>query len=104
MTSRDPIPLGDALGDVGRELGLPSLGAFDLLREIWPDIVGADVAQHARVRSVRDGECTVEVDGSVWATRVRYLGPELRRRANERAGGEIVARVTVVVKAPPRGV
>ena len=30
------------------------------------------VAAHAPVRSVRDGVCTVEVDGPVWATQLRY--------------------------------
>ena len=104
MTRREPVPLGDALGELSEQLGMPSLGAYDALVEMWPAVVGADVAQHARVRSVHDGECTIEVDGPAWATRVKYLGPELRRRVNERCGAEVVARVTVVVNHPRRAV
>ena len=102
MNREDPVPLRDALGEVGKQLGLPSIDAFDVLIATWPEVVGPDIAAHARVRSVHDGECVVEVDGPVWATRVRYLGPELKRRANERCGSPLVARVTVVVKTPRR--
>jgi predicted nucleic acid-binding Zn ribbon protein len=100
MTRDDPVPLRDALGEVSRQLGLPSFDVFDALVATWPEVVGTDVAAHARVRSIHDGECVVEVDGPAWATRVRYLGPELKRRANERCGSPVVARVTVVVTRP----
>jgi predicted nucleic acid-binding Zn ribbon protein len=93
------MPLRDALGEIGRRLGFPAPGTYETAVELWREIVGDDVATHARVRLVRDGECVVEADAPAWATRARYLGPELRRRVNERAGTEVVARVTVVVRA-----
>jgi predicted nucleic acid-binding Zn ribbon protein len=104
VTERDPYPLKDALAEVGRQLGLASLGAFDTVVASWSEVVGTDVQSHARVRSLQDGECVVEVDEPAWATRVRYLGPELQRRANERCGSEVVTSVTVVVKPPRRTV
>jgi predicted nucleic acid-binding Zn ribbon protein len=104
MTGNDPHHLSDALEEVGRQLGLSSPGAFAAVVATWSEVVGPDVATHARVRSLQDGECTVEVDEPAWATRVRYLGPELRRRANERSGSGIVSSVTVVVKTPRRAV
>ena len=45
--------VGDALERVRRELGLPAPDAVDVLRERWADIVGADVAEHARLDGVR---------------------------------------------------
>ncbi len=102
MTGEDPVPLRDALAAVGKELGLPTTNDLDVLIGLWSELVGNDVAQHARVRSVRDGECTIEVDGPAWATRVRYLMGDLRRHANERCREGFVTTVRVVVTAPRR--
>jgi predicted nucleic acid-binding Zn ribbon protein len=100
VTRDEPWPLRDALAAVGKELGLPEGNAFDALVAMWPDIVGIDVARHARVRSLRDGECTIEVDQPAWATRVRYLTSDLLRHANERCGEGVVTGVRVVVTTP----
>jgi len=101
VTRRDePIPLRDALASVGKELGL---GAPDVLASLsaqWSDIVGPAIAEHAHVRSVRDGECTIVVDGPVWATQLRYAAGDLVARVNERCGAGSVASVKVVVSGP----
>jgi predicted nucleic acid-binding Zn ribbon protein len=104
VTREDPVPLRDALAAVGKELGLPATNDLDVLIAVWSELIGNDVAQHARVRSVRDGECTIEVDGPVWATRVRYLMSDLQRLANERCGEGFLTNVRVVVAAPRRTV
>ena len=46
------------------------------------------LAPHASVRSVRDGVCTVEVDGAGWATQLRYAEQQLVERGRRalRAG------------------
>jgi predicted nucleic acid-binding Zn ribbon protein len=100
VTPDDPLPLADALAAVGKELGLPDTNAFDALVAAWPEVAGADVARHARVRSVRNGECTIEVDGPAWATRVRYLASDLVAHANARCGEGFVTQLRVVVGAP----
>jgi predicted nucleic acid-binding Zn ribbon protein len=104
VTREDPVPLRDALAAVGKELGLPATNDLDELIAVWSDLVGSDVAEHARVRGVRDGECTIEVDGPAWATRVRYLMGDLQRHANERCGESFLTSVRVVVAAPRRTV
>ena len=104
MTREDPVPLRDALAAVGKELGLPDTNDLDVLVAVWSELVGSDVARHARVRSVRDGECTIEVDEPAWATRVRYLGGDLRRAANGRCGEGFLTNVRVVVTTPRRTV
>ena len=104
MTREDPLPLRDALAAVGKELGLPDTNDLDVLAAVWCELVGSDVAPHARVRSVRDGECTIEVDGPAWATRVRYLAGDLRRSADERCGVGFLTNVRVVVATTRRTV
>jgi predicted nucleic acid-binding Zn ribbon protein len=104
VTREDPVPLRDALAAVGKELGLPATNDLDVVITVWSELVGNDVAQHARVRSVRDGECTIEVDGPAWATRVRYLVGDLQQHANERCREGFLTNVRVVVAAPRRTV
>lgn len=98
----DPIPLRDALAKVGRQLGLGPTDVVTTLVSQWEDIVGPAIAQHAEVRSVRDGECTIAVDGPVWATQLRYGSSDLVARVNERCGEGSVTSVKVVVAGPRR--
>jgi predicted nucleic acid-binding Zn ribbon protein len=102
MTRRDePVPLRDAVAAVGKELGLPSPDALAALVAAWPEIIGTALAPHTRVRSVRAGECTIEVDGPVWATQIRYRTNEVLQRAEARVGGGVIHTIRVVV-TPPR--
>jgi predicted nucleic acid-binding Zn ribbon protein len=98
MTRRDePVPLRDAVAQVGRELGMPEPDALTTLVAAWPEIVGAALAQHATVRLIRNGECTIAVDGPAWASQLRYLASTVMERANERCGAAVVTSVKVVV-------
>jgi predicted nucleic acid-binding Zn ribbon protein len=91
VTSREPVPLRDALEAVSKDLRLAAPDALSALAASWRELAGADVAAHARVVSLRDGKCTLEVDGPAWATRVRYLTNELCRQGS-------LTEVKVVVK------
>ena len=54
----EPVPLADALAKVGAELGLPPGNVHGTLEARWGEVMGADVAPHARLVSVRDGTLT----------------------------------------------
>ena len=96
----EPVLLRDAVDAVGRELGMPAADAFSQLAAAWPTVVGETLAPHAVVRSVRDGVCTVEVDGSGWATQLRYAEHQLVERAAEHCGAGVVTSFRVVVRNP----
>jgi predicted nucleic acid-binding Zn ribbon protein len=98
----DPVPLRDAIAAVGRELGLASPEVIETLVAHWRDIVGPQIAEHAQLRSVRAGECTIVVDGPAWATQLRYASGDLIARVNERCGEGSVASIRVVVTSPPK--
>jgi hypothetical protein len=91
------VRLGDALGRVGAELGLPEPTAFDALAAHWSEIVGADIASHARLDSVRDGVATVTADGPIWATQLRYLETAIVEGASAVVGEGVVCTVRVRV-------
>jgi predicted nucleic acid-binding Zn ribbon protein len=93
----DPVPLSDALAKVGAEFGLAPGGAHATLDARWDEVMGADVAAHARLVSVRDGVLTVAVDDPIWATQLRYLEPAVVTRARALLGPSVVERLRVRV-------
>ena len=98
MKRRDePVPMREAIAAVGRDLGLAPPDVLATITARWADIVGPAVAAHARVRSVRDGECTIVVDGPAFATQLRYGSSDLVARVNDRCGEGSVTSVKVVV-------
>jgi predicted nucleic acid-binding Zn ribbon protein len=96
--ARDPIPIADALAAVRAELGLPDTDAFRVLVEGWAEVVGRDVAAHARLDSLHDGIVSVVADSNLWASQLRYLETSIRDRANDLAGGTVVHAVRVRVQ------
>jgi predicted nucleic acid-binding Zn ribbon protein len=96
----EPVPLRDALAEVGRDLGMPDPGVLERVTVLWREVVGPAVAEHTDVRSVRDGVCTVTADAPVWATQLRYLEQAVLDRVAEVLGPGFVRGVKVVV-APP---
>lgn len=47
------------------------------LNNIWQTQLDSTLAQHCRVANFREKCLIIEVDSSAWATRLRYLIPEL---------------------------
>jgi predicted nucleic acid-binding Zn ribbon protein len=99
----DPVALRDAVAAVGRELGMPAPDDLDALTREWATIVGDAVAQHAVVRSVRDGTCTIEVDEAGWATQIRYAEQQIVERARTCCRPGAVTAIRVVVRTSSGG-
>lgn len=99
MKSRgdEPVPLRDAIDRVARQLGMAAPDVVDTLTARWREIVGEAIAEHAQVRSVRNGECTIAVDGPAFATQLRYAAGDLVTRVNEHCGAGSVTSIRVVV-------
>jgi predicted nucleic acid-binding Zn ribbon protein len=93
----EPVPLADALAAVKSELGLPPGNAHADLDARWTEVVGDDVAAHARLVSVRDGVLTVAVDDPIWATPLRYLETAIVARATAVTGAGVVTAMRVRV-------
>jgi len=94
----EPVPLADALAKIGAELGLPPGDAHGTLEARWVEVMGADVAAHARLVSLRDGMVTVAVDDPLWATQLRYLEPAIVARATALLGAGVAVRLRVRVE------
>ncbi len=62
----------------------------------WPELVGAQVADHAAPESYADGKLIVRTDSTAWATQLRLLAPTVVRRLNEELGHGTITLLEVV--------
>ena len=82
----DPVAIAEALAKVRAELGLPDGNALRTLVERWTEVVGDDVATHARLDALRGGILVVVADDPIWASQLRYLETAILERARARRG------------------
>jgi predicted nucleic acid-binding Zn ribbon protein len=61
----------------------------------WEQIVGPELAAHARPCGLAGGELVVVADSTAWATQLRLLAATLIRRLNAELGDGTVRRVKV---------
>ena len=100
--ARDPRHVGEVLARLAGELGVTNPTATSDLLQGWPEIVGSEIAEHARPARLRDGVLTVEVDAPEWATHLRYLAADVVRRVGEAVGDHVVEEVRLVVRPPTK--
>ena len=99
--SNDPVPLSEAMKNLTRQLGIPAPEQQVTVDQVWPEVVGPVLAQHARVRSIRNGDCVVEVDGPAWATQLRLLSGKLIKNIAAEVGDGVVKKLYIHGPAAP---
>lgn len=99
---RDPMALGAAINRLVTERGWEAPAAVGGVMGRWPQIVGADLANHCEPESYDEDErvLTVRCDSTAWATNVRLLAPQLVARLNEDLGH---GRVRLIKVLGPHG-
>ena len=98
---RDPQPLGRAVDRMVGERGWEVPVAVGGIAGRWPELVGAQVAEHCLPEGFADGVLTVRADSTAWATQVRLLAPTLVQRLNVELGSGTVRSVTVLGPSGP---
>ncbi|MFJ3505721.1 DciA family protein [Streptomyces sp. NPDC090135] len=70
-----PVPLGQVLRDFVERRD----AALAVVRALWHERVGPDLAKHVVVAAydAADGMLSVRADSAAWATQIRLLGPRL---------------------------
>jgi predicted nucleic acid-binding Zn ribbon protein len=96
--SPDPRPIRASLDRVARSLGGPDAGSLSSLFGRWADVVGPQLAAHARPLSLTRGVLVVGVSDPAWATQLTYLESDLLARFREAFGDGVVERVEVRVR------
>ena len=92
---RDPQPLGRLASRLATERGWTGRLTTGRLFGRWSEIVGEDVAEHARPLSLKDGELTVQAASTAWATQLRLLQRQLLAKIAAGVGDGVVTRLKV---------
>ena len=76
--------------------------ALGRLARAWPQVVGEDLARQTAPRALEGGSLLVGAASAAWGSQVRFLAPEIRRRANDALGADEVRTVHVTVDGERR--
>jgi predicted nucleic acid-binding Zn ribbon protein len=98
---RDPQPLGRLVGRIAAERGWSSRLTTGRLFDRWHQIVGEEVAEHARPIELKDAELTVQADSTAWATQLRLLQKQLLVKIAAGVGNDVVKRLRVLGPTAP---
>lgn len=92
-----PTPVADILaGIVGHRRWDDRLQGVSLF-DVWPDIVGPELAQHLTPVRLAGGILLVEVSSPAWGTQVTYLAEELVAKCNDALPHPMVTKIDVRV-------
>nr|WP_042184773.1 DciA family protein [Kibdelosporangium sp. MJ126-NF4] len=98
---RDPQRFGALLGKIAADRGWTGQLANGEVFGRWTAIVGAEIAEHAKPLSLRDGELTVQASSTAWATQLRLLQRQLLAKIAKGVGDGVVKRLKVHGPAAP---
>jgi len=105
---RDPATVADALVSLVADRGWQAATAIGKIWGEWVSLVGPTLAEHVRPEAFdrTTGRLTLRADSTAWATQVRMLSGQLRKRLHGEIPGGIVSDITVLgpdVGPRPRG-
>jgi hypothetical protein len=95
-----PYGIREALAKLSRRLGLPEPSKAGAVWGRWEELVGAEIAGHARPSSLREGILRVRADSPAWAHELGYLREEIQARVNAALDQPVVTEVRVYTGPP----
>lgn len=94
----DDRPLGAALEAYLRAQGHSSALLLAKVLAAWPEVVGPEVAAHARPLALRDGTLVVAVDQPAWAAQLGFLAETVVAGLAAQLGDEVVRALEATVR------
>lgn len=94
----DPRPLSETVERLVRSMGAPSPDVTRSLFADWAEIVGPQLAEHARPHSLRERTLVIAVNDPAWATQLRFLEVDLLRQIATATGSDEVIAIEVRVR------
>lgn len=98
---RDPQSVTSVLSRMVAERGWETSVNVGSVLGRWPQIVGAQVAQHCVPAEFDDGVLTLAADSSAWATQLKLMEQKIRERLDAELGAGTVESIHVQGPAAP---
>jgi hypothetical protein len=96
--STDAVAIGEIVDGLFKEEVFSRGMPIAQLASGWPQIVGERLAGETAPLSLESGVLTVAATNGPWGAQARFLHEQIRHRANQALGGDIVSAVRVVVR------
>lgn len=95
---RDPTTVAEALISLVSDRGWQAATSIGKIWGEWASLVGPTLAAHVKPEAFdrSTGRLTLRADSTAWATQVRMLSTQLRRRLQGEIPGNIVTDITVL--------
>jgi predicted nucleic acid-binding Zn ribbon protein len=95
---RDPTTVAEALISLVSDRGWQAATSIGRIWGEWASLVGPTLAAHVKPEAFdrSTGRLTLRADSTAWATQVRMLSTQLRRRLQGEIPGGIVTDITVL--------
>lgn len=90
-------PMATVLSDVLDEAGVADHVERVRVLDLWPEIVGEQVARVTRARSVEESTLIVEVRNSAWLMELNMLKGDIVGRTNERLDDVSIEKIVFVL-------
>ena len=97
------LPIGEATRRLLRARGLQSTVALAEVLRAWEEVVGPQVAAHARPVALHATTVTIEVDEPAWATQLQFLSEGILTGLSERLDDRAPRSVNIRVARPGSG-
>jgi predicted nucleic acid-binding Zn ribbon protein len=94
--ARDPQPLAATARRLSADLGWGHDLVAGGLAARWPEVVGAQVAEHCAFVGLDGGVLTIRASSTAWATNLRLMTAALLGRLDSELGAGVVVEVTVL--------
>lgn len=91
-----PVGINQALSGVLAEAGLGHLVHEDRLRRNWESLLGSRASAIASMEGLKGWVLRVRVESATWRNELSFQREDIRRRANEILGAELVKDVILV--------
>ncbi|WP_277601708.1 DciA family protein [Rhodococcus sp. X156] len=91
---RDPQLLGHLTNKLVQARGWSEEVSAGSVLGRWDNLVGPDIASHAKPVSLQNGELTVQAESTAWATQLRTMQRQLLATIAAAVGDGVVTRIT----------
>ncbi len=92
---QEPTQLGNLIEHVIRSLGLGEKFHGWRIVSRWPEIVGPEIARHARAIRFSDGILTIVVEKDVWRQELEMQLENILEKIRSTSGGSAVKKIVL---------
>lgn len=96
----EPMGLSEALAHLQRTMGTARPSSVAALTDAWEQVIGARMAKHCELRSIKGATLVVETTDTAVAEQLRWMSGDLCDAANAVLGATEIERVEVRIARP----